>query len=592
VVASLARKGAGLAALGEGGELAVDVVVVGAGVAGLVAALDLLDAAPHLSVAVVDKGAAGTTGSTPLAQGGMAVAVGPGDSPALHAADTLRAGDGLGDPVAVRAMAADGPLRLADLVRRGAVLDRLTPGAPGAGWAPGSDPAALGGAPFALAREGGQTVARSVRTADASGAEISRALLAAARGRTSPVVAPGRITRVQGVACALAQPPADGPLPGDVTGAWVLLDDVDGAGLGPDQAGGLALVRARAVLLASGGCGGLYAATTNRDEATADGVALAGRAGAGLLDLEFVQFHPTGLKVATGGAWRLLLTEALRGAGAVLRDADGHRFMVGRHPDAELAPRHVVTRGILDQPGGAWLDATGLPARVLAEEFPTVVAGARRHGYDLATEPVPVEPTQHYLVGGVATDLHGATSVPGLWAAGEVASTGVHGANRMAGNSLLQACVFGSRAGRALAAGLGPGAPDPRDPVEPAFAAPPPDLDRVALRADLRQAISAGAGAVRTAAGLETAAKALEEAGARLGPDAPTASWPGSGAPPPGPAPARDRDGAELASLVTVGRLIVRSALLRAESRGVHWREDHPAADPAWAGVRLRAQLP
>ncbi|MPZ89743.1 MAG: FAD-binding protein, partial [Nitriliruptorales bacterium] len=504
----------------------------------------------------------GSSGSTPLAQGGMAAAVGPGDSPELHAADTLRAGDGLGDPQAVGVMSREGPARVADLIRRGAVFDHVD---------------ASPDAPLALAREGGQSVARSVRAADATGAEIFRALRAAARGQ---------VVRLQGVACALAQT-SDGA---GVCGVWVLLDE---AGTGDRTRAGsdLALIRGRAVVLATGGCGGLYGSTTNRDGATADGLALAYAAGAALMDVEFVQFHPTGLKLRRGSgrtrtalakehsAWRLLLTEALRGAGAVLRDADGRRFMLGRHPDAELAPRHIVTRAILEQPGGAWLDATRLPPTLLRNEFPTALAGVRRFGYDLAAEPVPVEPTQHYLIGGVVTDLEGRTSLPGLYAAGEVACTGVHGANRMAGNSLLQSCVFAHRTALALARTLT--ARDGRDhePADP----PPPGLgppgggptDRDALRGELRNAMSAGAGPIRSAASLETTAKALDEVAAALG-----------------PVPSADRDGVELAHLLRVGRLVVRSARLRGESRGVHWREDHPASDPTWNGVHLRIQGP
>lgn len=535
--------------LAGGTTVAFDAVVLGSGVAGLVAALDLLDARPQLRIAVVDKGAPGTIGSTPLAQGGLAAAVGPDDSPERHAADTLRAGDGLGDRQAVRVMSEEGPARVADLVRRGAVFDRRD--APGA--------------PFALAREGGQSVARSVRTVDATGAEIFRALSAAASGR---------ITRVQGMGCALVQPLPGGP----VRGVWVLLDTVDDAPGVPAQAGGLACLRAGAVVLASGGCGGLYAATTNREGSTADGVALAAGAGAALIDCEFVQFHPTGLRVErAAGAQRLLLTEALRGAGATLRDAGGRRFMVGRHPDAELAPRFVVTRGILDQPGGAWLDATALDPALLAAEFPTVLSGARAAGYDLTREPVPVEPTQHYFVGGVATDLDGATSLPGLFAAGEAACTGVHGANRMAGNSLLQSAVFAHRAALALAAGLPAPEQGRRELAAEADPSPPPlsvagsVADAGALRAQLRSAMSAGAGAIRTAEGLEGASKAIEAVAHALG-----------------GAPAADRDGVELASLVRVGRLIVRSAALRQESRGVHWRADAPLREPAWDGVRLR----
>jgi L-aspartate oxidase len=247
--------------------------------------------------------------------------------------------------------------------------------------------------------------------------------------------------------------------------------------------------------------------------------------------------------------------------------------MLERHPDAELAPRHVVTKAILDHPGGAWLDATHLPRAALEHEFPTVLAGAREYGWDLATQPVPVEPCEHYMVGGVATDLDGRTSVSGLWAAGETACTGVHGANRMAGNSLLQSCVFAHRAAASVAATLR----TPRRPAPPRDAAPPPltaadaprDLD--ALRADLRRAMTADAGAIRTGEGLEKLLESIEAIAAAL-PAEPIAS----------------RAGLELANGVAVGRLIAGSALRRNESRGVHWRDDHPAADPQWAGLRLR----
>ena len=527
-----------------GSEVRFDVVVVGAGIAGLVAALDLLDLDGALRIAFVDKGEVGSSGSTPLAQGGMAAAVGPDDSPRLHAEDTIRAGDGLCDPRAVAVMANEGPARIDDLIRRGVQFDRNADGT------------------LALAREGGQRVARSVRSADASGAEIFRGLRSAAAGR---------VTRLQGIACALATGD-DAAEPGYAAGVWVLLDEVDESPLGPAQSAGLALVRGDAVLLATGGCGGLFAATTNRDGATADGIVLAAGIGAALIDLEFIQFHPTGLKVAEHGSfWRLLLTEALRGAGATLVDATGRRFMVDLHPDAELAPRHVVTKGILDQPGGAWLDATGLSGDVLAAEFPNVVAGARQHGFDLATEPVPVEPAEHYMIGGVATDLHARTSVPRLYAAGETANTGVHGANRMASNSLLQSCVFGHRAAAAIAAQL---ATTQRPSGDVSY---PPVLDGQApddpqrLRAELRVALSAGAGAIRSAATLDEAAAALDAAEALLG-----------------KTPAPTRDSVELHSMVAAGRLFVRSARLREESRGTHWRSDFPDHDPRWAGVRLR----
>ena len=530
-----------------GNALAYDVVIVGAGVAGLVAALDLLEINPSARIAFIDKGEMGSSGSTPLAQGGMAAAMGPDDSPALHAADTIIAGDGLCDPRAVEVLALEGPARVHDLIRRGAMFDRNPDGS------------------LALAREGGQRVARSVRTADASGAEIFRALREAATGR---------VTRLQGIACAIARADNLPAEPEAAAGVWVLLDDLDASQLGPAQTAGLALVRADAVLLATGGCGGLFAGTTNRDGATADGVTLAAGIGAALIDLEFIQFHPTGLKVADPDSfWRLLLTEALRGAGAVLLDDAGRRFMVDRHPDAELAPRHIVTKGILDQPGGAWLDATGLSAEALAHEFPTVVSGARAAGFELAREPVPIEPVQHYMIGGVATDLHARTSVPRLYAAGETAVTGVHGANRMASNSLVQSCVFGHRAAAAIAAQLAQSAPSATvSEAPPALDGTVVD-DPAGLRADLRMAMTAGAGPIRTAAGLEAAAKALDTFAATLGPN-----------------PAPTRDSVELHSMLTAGRLFVRSALLREESRGVHWRDDFPSHEPRWEGVRLRVQ--
>ncbi len=529
-----------MAAQPIGAELRVDVVVVGAGVAGLVAALDLADLVPGIDIIVLDKGSIGSSGSTPLAQGGMAAAVGSDDSPRLHAADTLRAGDGLCDVNAVRAVTQEAPERVRDLVARGARFDRHPDGS------------------FDLALEGGQHAARSVRRADATGAEIFRALRQAATGV---------LQRIQGVACRIAT------AEGRAVGVWAVLDELEASPTGPAQEGGLTLIHADAVVLATGGCGGLYAATTNRAGATGDGVALAYEAGAALLDMEFVQFHPTGLRGDGSDFWRLLLTEALRGAGATLVDADGRRFMTELHPDAELAPRHIVARGILEQPGGAWLDATRLGRELLEREFPTVLAGARSLGYDLASEPVPVEPAEHYMIGGVATDLDAATSLPGLWAAGEVACTGVHGANRLAGNSLAQSCVFGHRAALAIAADRERKRPRPvADPEPPLLARSGPSARALQqIRADLRVAMTDGAGPLRDAASLARAEVALRAAEQALG-----------------PAPHPDRDAIEVANMVTTGRLIVGSAKLREETRGVHWRADHPTADPAWEGRRLR----
>ncbi|MCA1713523.1 MAG: L-aspartate oxidase [Actinobacteria bacterium] len=502
------------------GRIDSDVAIIGAGLAGLFASLHLPATA---EVVIVDKGGMDSgSGSSPWAQGGVAVAVGPDDTPELHAQDTLRAADGLADPAAVTVLTHEGPQRLEQLIAFGAQFDRDASGQ------------------LHLAREGAQSVARSVHCADATGAEMMRALR---------VAASDRVARLEGSAVALARPRR-----GDVSGVWVLAD------------GELVLVRARAVLLATGGCGGLFAATTNSDHATGDGVALAWRAGAAVRDLEFVQFHPTGL--AVGGAKRLLLTEALRGAGATLIGEDGERFMADVHPDAELAPRHVVAKAMLERDDRVWLDARHLGARVLEAEFPTVLRGAREHGFDLTTEPVPVTPAAHYQVGGVRTDLDGRTSLNGLWAAGEVASTGAHGANRMAGNSLLEALVFGARAAESIGASLD--APLAEPGLEPTFAAAtlaPGDLAE--QRAALRQAMWRGCGPIRDAASLTACAAAVGEIAGELGP------------------PSADSDHLELIHALTTASLMVRAAALRTESRGGHWREDHPARELAWDDVHI-----
>lgn len=516
-----------------GGRVRCDVVIVGAGLAGLYAAVHLPE---HLEVVVVDKGVpGGDSGSSPWAQGGLAAALGPDDHPDLHAEDTILAGDGLCDPLAVATLAREAPGHVRRLLELGAVLDRL-PGHVAPAHQGGDD---VDLSTLWLAREGGQRVARSVRRADATGAELMRALRRAA--------AP-RVRRLPGIVRALGRDPH-----GRVTGAHVLTAD------------GPVAVEARATVLATGGCGGLYAATTNPDNATGDGLVLAAAAGAAIRDVEFVQFHPTGLAVS--GTWRFLLTEALRGAGATLHAADGTRFLLDRHPDAELAPRHVVAKAILDQPDTtAWLDATGLGEDVLVAEFPTVLGGARQHGFDLATERVPVTPAAHYHVGGVRTDLDGRTSVPGLYACGEVASTGLHGANRMASNSLAEAVVFGARTAAALTdelpADVGELGPAPTYRSEPHPAA-------AERRAALRETMLTGAGPVRHEAGLAAVADQLDAWIDELGD------------------PAASTSEVELHHALRAARLVVASARLRTESRGGHWREDHPARDPAWDGVHL-----
>jgi L-aspartate oxidase len=491
-----------------------DVVVLGAGAAGLSVALGL----DGRRVDLLAKGSLGATGNTPLAQGGIAVAVGPGDSPALHAADTLAVAGELADPGAVERLTEEGPERLARLLVLGARFDRDAAGR------------------LDLAREAAHSRARVLHARDATGAEVVRALGASLGARGGL----GVFDRAFAHHLVL-----DG---GRVAG--VLARHADGA---------LVLHRARAVVLATGGIGRVFLRTTNPPEATGDGLALAWRAGARLADLEFVQFHPTALDV--GADPMPLLTEALRGAGAILVDEDGRRLLAdGR---GELLPRDVVARALwsaLAVGRRALLDARVAVGESFPERFPTVFESCRRHGLDPRVDPVPVAPAAHYHMGGVAVDLDGRTSVPGLWAAGEVACTGVHGANRLASNSLLEALVFGTRTARSVARAL----PHLRRPAS-RLALPPVEPDEPAgdeaarTVAAIRRLAWEKAGLVRTADGLRKALAALEALENEV---------------PAGAVEAR--------SVATVARLVARAALARPESRGAHFRADHPLADPAW----------
>ncbi|HVL80031.1 MAG TPA: L-aspartate oxidase [Actinomycetota bacterium] len=482
-----------------------DALVIGGGLAGLFAVLHLPD---DWEVVVVDKGTARRSGSSPLAQGGMAVAVGPDDSPELHAQDTLRAGAGACHPAAVEVLVSEAPSALEALMGLGCEFDRTPEGA------------------LDLHREGGQSVHRSVHAADATGRELMRALVPHARRRA---------TRVTGGAVSLSV------LDGRCVGAVVSTPE------------GPLAIRSRGVLLATGGCGALYASTTNEDLSTGDGIALAAEAGAATTDLEFVQFHPTALGVGDG-TQRALLTEALRGDGATLLGPDGWPLMDGVHPDRDLAPRDVVARAIAAA-GPAVLDMRPVGADRLERRFPNVVAAVRRAGFDPVREPVPVTPAAHYLLGGVATDLWGRTSLDGLYAAGECAGTGVHGANRMAGNSLTEAVVFGRRAAIALAREAPPGVPGPPAGVDPVPEGGEP-WD------ELRAAMWAGAGLSRTDASLRETAEAvgsLAEGSSRA-----------------------------FALAALTSSIVCRAARIRTESRGVHHRLDHPAPDPAWEGAHVR----
>ncbi|WP_223626085.1 L-aspartate oxidase [Microbacterium sp. EST19A] len=389
----------------------MNVLVVGSGIAGLTAALHAQEAG-H-AVTVVTKGELGD-GSTGYAQGGVAGVYGTGDSAEQHAADTLAAGAGLSDAAAVDALVADGADRIAELIARGVAFDRDADGV------------------LMLGREAAHSHSRIVHAGgDATGAAISRALVAAVRRSPILVIEHAFVTELI--------------VAGDAVRGIRLLIDAPSA-----PAAVASALSGDAVILATGGAGHLYAHTTNPVGTTGDGIAAALRAGAAFDDLEFVQFHPTIL--ATGPAF--LISEAVRGEGATLIDDDGRRFVFDSHPDGELAPRDVVSRAIARraaaQGAPVRLDATMLGRETLAKRFPTIDRVTRERGFDWAAEPIPVTPAAHYLMGGVVTDLHGRSTIPGLFAVGEVARTGVHGANRLASNSLLEGAVFGARAAAAL----------------------------------------------------------------------------------------------------------------------------------------------
>jgi L-aspartate oxidase len=508
-----------------------DVVVIGAGAAGLSVALGLAGR----RVDLLAKGPLELTGNSPLAQGGIAGAVGPGDSPALHAADTLAVAGGLAVPAAVDRLTTEGPERLAGLLALGARFDR--------------DPSGQ----LDLAREAAHSRARVLHARDATGAEVVRALRAGVRGTS------GVALFERAFALDLAR---EG---GRVVG--VAARHADGA---------VVLHRARAVVLATGGIGRVYARTTNPPEATGDGLALAWRAGARLADLEFVQFHPTALDA--GADPMPLLTEALRGAGAVLVDEAGRRILEDAGPDAELLPRDVVARALwaaLASGRRAFLDARAAVGESFPERFPTVFEACRAHGLDPRVEPVPVAPAAHYHMGGVDVDLDGRSSVPGLWAAGEVACTGVHGANRLASNSLLEALVFGARVARSVRESL-PYLPRPSSRSDVASVAPGAGGDEAAAGAEIRDLMWEKAGLVRTSEGLREAVSRLDRLSSGLS------------------------AGSETSNLATVARLIAAAALARPESRGAHFRADHPLADSGWRrrilvapgrdGVRLQTE--
>ena len=488
-----------------------DFLVIGAGVAGLRAAIELAGAG---SVLVVAKDTLRES-SSEYAQGGIAVALSDDDEVQLHEQDTLAAGDGLCDPAAVRTLVEEGPDAIQQLIEWGAAFDRE-------------------GGRLAFTREGAHSRNRILHAhGDSTGREIARALYQ--KAASLPTVEFRSYAAVTDL----------------------LLSDGEAAGaLVYDETAGETLeVRASAVLLATGGLGRVYRETTNPDGATGDGVAMAWRAGAEISDLEFVQFHPTALHVA--GAPRFLLSEALRGEGAYLRNGSGERFMTRYHPLAELAPRDVVSRSIVEEMGrtGAphvFLDLTHRDPDFIRRRFPRIHQTCLKYGIDIATRPAPVHPAAHYAMGGVRTDLEGRTSNGRLYAAGEVASTGVHGANRLASNSLLEGVVFGNRAGAAMRAHAGSRV-GRTDAVEALF----PCAEEAAIRSLAWEKC----GISRCGESLRLACESLRGSARRPLPDPRVPQF-------------------ELRNIHDVALLIARCALAREESRGAHYRSDYPGKRP------------
>jgi L-aspartate oxidase len=484
-------------------------IIVGTGIAGLWTAWRL--ASEGHAVILVTKETLADSASS-WAQGGIAVALGPGDSPSQHAADTLAASDGLADPEAVRILTSEGPDRIYELLALGAVFDRGPDGKLG------------------LALEAAHTRPRIIHSGgDRTGAALIGCLTEVVR--LLPEIQILEHTEVTSILTEA----------GRVTGVTVL-----------PRGGVSSTMSASAVVLATGGVGQLYAVTTNPKVATADGWALAHRAGARLRDIEFLQFHPTALKLP-GINPAPLISEAVRGAGAVLLDKNGHRFTLDHDARGELAPRDVVARAVAaaDANGGAWLDARSVSD--FDARFPGITSMLAHHGLDPATDLLPVAPALHYAMGGIQTDLEGRTTIPRLWAVGEVARTGVHGANRLASNSLLEGLVFADRAGRSLSSALNSDLSTHRlasSPGEPDSGA---DAGCEAIRQEMRNLMTGNVGLQRSESSLLHAEESLD----RLTAQTPPLAW-------------------RTHNQLLVARLITQAARRRRESRGGHRRTDYP----------------
>lgn len=522
-----------LSAPDPGWTIDADVVVIGSGVAGLTTALHAR-AAGHRVLLVTKANV--DEGSTRWAQGGIAAALADDDSPLDHEEDTLVAGAGLCDPEAVHVLVTQGPQAVRRLIAMGAQFDTDETG------------------DIALTREGGHLRDRIAHAGgDATGKEISRALVAAVSGRSGIEV----IENALGLDIFRDRF-------GGVQGLTLHV-------IGQGQRDGVGAVMAPAVVLATGGIGQVFSMSTNPSVATGDGVAMGLRAGASVADLEFVQFHPTVLYTGSNASGQQpLISEAVRGEGAVLRDNAGERFMVGQHSLADLAPRDVVAKAIMRRmrDTGAkhvWLDARDFGREKWERRFPTILESLARYGIDPSTDLIPVAPAQHYASGGIRTDTHGRCDVPGLFAVGEVACTGVHGANRLASNSLLEGLVFAARIGDVLSAGL----PARHDPVLPTG-------DSAVLAASARRSLQAamteGVGVLRSRDSMATTLGVLNAVGETTSDDPHVQAW-------------------ETTNLHALATVLTANAKMRKETRGSHWREDFPETDDGNWKVRLSSRL-
>lgn len=537
-----------------------DVAIVGAGIAGLSVALRLPE---HMRVALFTKGQLGES-NTRYAQGGLAVALGEDDSPELHFQDTIAAGAGLCDEEAVRILVEQAPAAVLWLMQVGVRFDRAQSGSD-AHMTPDG---------LLLGREGAHSRWRVLHAGgDATGAEIERALIAALRARSSVV-----LYEETYVSELLMQD-------GVCTGVQAI-----------DRNGRSFTLRSQATVLANGGAGGLWLRTSNPSGATADGLALALRAGAALADLEFMQFHPTVLMV---NATSHLISEAVRGEGAYLRNHAGERFMPRYSPQAELAPRDVVARAILsemlvEQTDYQYLDLRHLPADKMYARFPTISAICRQHGLDLAVDLLPIAPAAHYCMGGVMVNTYGQTSLPGLYAVGEVACTGVHGANRLASNSLLEGLVYGVRVADGLVSGHAGTTVSDRQSLHKAttvltYDGPlsykstsgnADDSSIQQVRHQLQQIMWQFVSLVRDEQGLLEARQQIRALGHILTSNAIALEQ-----------AAIDPRRAEIINMLQVAEFVIAAALERRESRGSHWRQDYQLTDQHETGHHYAFQL-